>query len=188
MEKLVETAESNERAGIVAPLILYADEPSVVWSAGADFNSIIFKASIRGDGMRKSNYAGVQEVTLATGAAMLVRTKAIREIGLLDEKYFAYYEETKWQYEMKKRGWKIMLQPEAVVKHKIAASTGGGESPLSTYYLVRNRGLFISDECPLALKPIAYASLVFEVLARKNIAMAARGLLDFVVGKTGRMS
>ncbi len=198
LEKLVHAAERLPQAAIVAPLIVYASKPDAVWSAGASFNNLIFKAGIRGDGSKTDDWREQEELQLTTGAAMLVRSTAVRQVGLLDEKYFAYYEETKWQHEMKKAGWKIALEPAAVVRHKVAASTGGGESPLSTYYLVRNRGLFIRDECPFSLKPIAYASLVAEVLARAglnaiklraaNVIMACRGLFDFVTGKTGEMT
>ncbi len=196
LSKLVDVLEREPAAAIATPLTVFYNRPEIVWTAGARFNPVIFKAGLRGEGKPSSVFKQIEQVPLATGAAMLVRARAIRQAGLLDPKYFAYYEETKWQHRMKQVGWIILLVPQARVRHHVAASTGGGESPLSTYYLVRNRGFFIADECPAILKPIAYTSLALEVLGRSaialvkmrpaNAAMAFSGLFDFVLGKGGK--
>lgn len=54
---------------------------------------------------------------------MLVRRKAIEEVGALDEHYFMYAEEVDWCYAMRQGGWAVWYQPEATVVH-----VGGGSS------------------------------------------------------------
>lgn len=194
--KLVATAEKMPQAAIVAPLIVQKGDRRRVWSAGTDFNNWIFKASLMGVGDDASRYGSRREIPLAVGAAILVRCKAIGEVGLLDEKYFAYYEETKWEILMKRAGWKIVLEPWAVVLHAAASSSGGGRTALSTYYLVRNRGWLIYELCPFYLKPVAYPSLVAEAFARavqaaiRGDGSTARasigGLADFLKGRSGK--
>jgi hypothetical protein len=59
----------------------------------------------------------VREVDVVTGCFMLVRRKAIKEVGLMDEKFFMYGEETDWCYRFKKAGWKILFTPDAEIVH-----------------------------------------------------------------------
>ena len=51
------------------------------------------------------------------GACMMVRREALDQVGLLDEDYFLFLEETDWCYRMKKAGWKIYHVPQAEVYH-----------------------------------------------------------------------
>jgi len=66
---------------------------------------------------KKQSYTEPIEVESVIGAAMLVRQKAIEDIGLLDEDYFFFLEETDWCYRMKQKGWSIYFVPEALAYH-----------------------------------------------------------------------
>jgi GT2 family glycosyltransferase len=63
------------------------------------------------------NRDSVSEVDVATGCFMLVRRQAIEKIGLMDERFFVYGEETDWCYRFKKSGWKIMFTPDGQIIH-----------------------------------------------------------------------
>jgi GT2 family glycosyltransferase len=58
------------------------------------------------------------EVETLVGACMVVRKKAIDKVGLLDEDYFFYLEETDWCLRFKKQGWKIVHYPGAEIYHR----------------------------------------------------------------------
>jgi len=58
-----------------------------------------------------------REVDVVTGCFMLVRKEAIEQVGLLDESFFMYGEETDWCWRFKKAGWKILFTPEAQIVH-----------------------------------------------------------------------
>jgi GT2 family glycosyltransferase len=62
-------------------------------------------------------YSGPIEVDSVIGACMMVRREALDQVGLLDEGYFLFLEETDWCYRMKKAGWKIYHVPQAEVYH-----------------------------------------------------------------------
>jgi hypothetical protein len=63
------------------------------------------------------------EVDSVVGAFMLVRTDAIRQVGLFDETYFMYGEDLDWAFRIKQAGWKVMYNPRVTVTHvKRAAS------------------------------------------------------------------
>lgn len=57
------------------------------------------------------------EVESVIGACMMVRREAIGQVGLLDEDYFLFLEETDWCYRIKKAGWKVYHVPQAEVYH-----------------------------------------------------------------------
>ena len=66
----------------------------------------------------------------------------IKDIGLLDENYFLYYEDNDYSMRAKKSGYRLVYQPKSIIWHKNAGSTGGSGSKLQDYYITRNRLLF----------------------------------------------
>jgi GT2 family glycosyltransferase len=59
----------------------------------------------------------IHEIDACTGAAMLVRTKALSEIGLLDERFFMYGEDLDWCYRFKEKQFVVMYHPGLTVIH-----------------------------------------------------------------------
>ena len=59
----------------------------------------------------------VREVDVVTGCFMLVRREAIEQVGVLDEQFFMYGEETDWCYRFKQAGWKLLFTPAAEIIH-----------------------------------------------------------------------
>lgn len=64
------------------------------------------------------------EVDEVSGACMLVRKSAIDQVGLMDERFFMYYEDVDWCRRMRDAGWKTYYLPAAVVTHKLSHSAG----------------------------------------------------------------
>jgi GT2 family glycosyltransferase len=63
------------------------------------------------------NRNDTREVDVVTGCFMLVRQKAIKQVGIMDERFFMYGEETDWCYRFKQAGWKILFTPNAEIIH-----------------------------------------------------------------------
>ena len=66
---------------------------------------------------KEKDYRDPIEVDSVIGACMMVRRGAIEQVGLLDEEFFLFLEETDWCYRIKKAGWKIFHLPQAEVFH-----------------------------------------------------------------------
>lgn len=64
------------------------------------------------------------EIDSGVGACLLVRKKAVDETGMLDERYFFFFEETDWAYQMRLAGWKIFHVPGALIYHLQGQSIG----------------------------------------------------------------
>lgn len=58
-----------------------------------------------------------REVDVVNGCFMLVRRRAVREVGMLDERFFIYAEETDWCYRFREAGWKTIFYPNAEIIH-----------------------------------------------------------------------
>jgi len=66
---------------------------------------------------KERDYPEPVEVDSVIGAGMMVRRDTMEQVGLLDEGYFLFLEETDWCYRMKKAGWKIYHVPHAEIYH-----------------------------------------------------------------------
>lgn len=81
------------------------------------------------------------EVESIIGACMVVSRKAIEQVGMLDERYFFFFEETDWCLSIKKAGWKIFFHPQAKIVHLQGASAKKNHIPARIEYW-KSRYLF----------------------------------------------
>jgi len=97
------------------------------------------------------------DVDYVSGCAMLLRAQALCEVGLFDERFFAYHEDLDWCVRARHAGYRVRYVPQAIVYHRMHASTGGGGylSPI-TYLSARNAILFVRKNAPRR-KQLKYA-------------------------------
>jgi N-acetylglucosaminyl-diphospho-decaprenol L-rhamnosyltransferase len=69
-----------------------------------------------------------RQVDAATGACLFIRRAAISDVGLFDERFFFYYEETDWLIRAKRRGWRTVFLPTVEVVHTSTDSSPGVHS------------------------------------------------------------
>ncbi len=146
LQNLVEQMENNQKIGFCSPKIYYYDyegRRDIINFAGGRIDMVRGISSHIGVNTPDiGQYNFKKEVDWAEGSCMLVRIKTIEKVGLLDSKYFAYWEELDWCLQGKKYGWKSWYIPEAKIWHKIGRSTKK-MSGLSQYYMTRNRIFFM---------------------------------------------
>jgi GT2 family glycosyltransferase len=144
LEPMVRLLQSDPAIGMVSPKIRFFYEPDTVQYAGfTKVNPYTLRMEGIGFGIKdKGQYDKIQETHSAHGCAMMVPMSAVEKVGLMPEMYFLYYEEHDWSMRFLNAGYKIFYQPQSLVLHKEAISTGGRVSLLRTYYFNRNRILF----------------------------------------------
>ena len=198
VEELLEVAAQGEHIGIVAPKIYFVkgyefhkdrykepEREKVFWYAGGimDWANVIGKH--RGvDEVDWGQYDTVEETDFASGCCMFIRREVIEKIGMFDEKYFLYYEDSDLCEKTKRAGFKIMYAPKAFLWHKNAGSVGGSGSMLQDYYITRNRMRF----------GMRYASFRAKIaLIRESINLLFKGrqwqrlgVLDFYRQRFGK--
>ncbi|MBD3348741.1 MAG: glycosyltransferase [Candidatus Eisenbacteria bacterium] len=70
--------------------------------------------------MADFDHEEVREVDWVLGACMMVRREALEDFGLMDERFFLYFEDVDWCYRAWKSGWKVYYVPQAVMRHRYA--------------------------------------------------------------------
>ena len=70
-----------------------------------------------------------------SGCCLLLQSPALKEIGLLDEDFFLYYEDLDWCIRFRKAGWKLIIVPAAKLWHKVAVSSKGSDLPNERYWM-----------------------------------------------------
>jgi GT2 family glycosyltransferase len=143
LEKLVDFMESKPDVWAAAPLIYYYSQQNVIWSAGGKIDERRAMTQMLGtDEDDRGQFGTIPfPVDFATGCAMMVRRTAVEKFGMLDDRFFMYYEEVEWCTRMKDNGLLIYLVPQAKVLHKIVPHTRN-ESPFVHYFMTRNRLLW----------------------------------------------
>ncbi|MBA2742124.1 MAG: glycosyltransferase family 2 protein [Actinobacteria bacterium] len=135
--RLVTFADRRPEAAVVGPRLLNQDgslQRSVrgfptLWRLATEY-FFLRKLAPRSAALN-GFYAGgfdhdeVREAEFVMGACMLVRRSAIDQVGLLDEDYFLFSEETDWCYRFRKAGWQVLFFPGAECVHVGGASHGG---------------------------------------------------------------
>jgi N-acetylglucosaminyl-diphospho-decaprenol L-rhamnosyltransferase len=137
VERLVEFAEARPDAAIVGPRLRNEDGTlqrsargfPTLWRLATEY-FFLRKLAPRSE-LLNGFYAGgfdhesVREVDWLYGPALLVRREAVDAVGLFDESFFMFSEETDWCYRFRAAGWKILFFPGAEVVHVGGASHGG---------------------------------------------------------------
>jgi GT2 family glycosyltransferase len=138
----------------------------------------------------------LRDVSMASLCCLLVPAAVFGDIGLMDERFFMYYDDFDFVARARAVGYRLRLNPAAVIHHRKAASSGGVESPFKLYYASRNRlylmrkhssglrfGLFLAYF--LATRLRYFASYLARGQGRQFRAMLM-GIADFFRGRLGR--
>ncbi len=147
-ELLAALEEAGHSVWAAAPKILYRADPDVIWSAGGWFDWWRGLSIHRGwNEPDAGQYDRPELMEFATACCLLVRGRTFREVGLLDEGYFMYFEDADLAARAGRTGARVAYRPAARVLHDVQGSNEGGDGgppPAVLYYWTRNRYRFIS--------------------------------------------
>lgn len=146
LKNLVKFLEDNEQAGIATGKILTSDH-KLIDSTGEGYSNWGLPFP-RGRGESDNHqYDDRTWVFGASGGASLYRVSMLKEIGLFDEAFFAYYEDVDISFRAQLAGWKVAYVPGAVAYHQIGA-TSGKIKGLTTYQTLKNLPLLLYKNMP----------------------------------------
>ncbi len=154
LARLVEVAEAHPEVGLLGPSVWYHDAPQRLWSAGYRCRPVtLSEQPPRGDPRGTEPYF----VDTLYGCALLIRREVLETVGLLDGRFFMYYEDKDFCQRMRAAGWRLMVVPTARVWHKISPSTSGSRglgTPFQKYHMARSSVLFFAKHTPRWLWPV----------------------------------
>jgi len=148
---LVAALEARPDAGMCASQVrLYGEE--ALDSAGmlvcADGSS-----KQRGHLRPPEFFPVLEEVLFPSGSAALYRRATLEQVGLFDDEFFLYCEDTDLGLRARWAGWRCLYAPEAIVDHHYSHSAGRA-SPLKAYYVERNRLFVLAKNFPARMLPL----------------------------------
>jgi GT2 family glycosyltransferase len=129
---------------------------------------------------KRKHYAMPVAVDSCIGACIMVRKSAMDRVGLLDERYFFFLEETDWAYRMKRAGWKIYFVPGAEIFHAQGKTVGSGVSARILFY--RSRYQFF-EKWHKKIYPMVHCLVFSRLLVNTMLNLWAVG---FTLGLNGR--
>jgi N-acetylglucosaminyl-diphospho-decaprenol L-rhamnosyltransferase len=197
LARLVEFGNARPRAALVGPRLLNTDGTlqrsargfPTPWRLATEFfflrklapRSRVFNAFYAANW----DHATEREVEWLSGAAMLVRRRAVEQVGGVDESFFMFNEESDWQYRMREAGWEVVFFPGAEVVHVGGDATKRDWGRMFTTQ-VRSHVRFVRKHEGPAPAALTRMLLVVALTARgllfrgergRSYRQAARGLL-----------
>ena len=190
---LINCIENNNSVGGVQPLIMNYNKRDSIWSAGGYINKFF--------GITTTNKSLENKLDLdwITGCCMLLKTEVIKKTKLLDENFFAYYEDVDWSLRIKDLGYSLQLVETSLIYHhgSISSNNSTSEGRLSAYvhylnfknhiYFLRKHSEkfnFFGVVLYQLMKLISY-SIYFILRFRFNkLKMIYKGLIDGMKIKT----
>jgi GT2 family glycosyltransferase len=192
---LVETGESDENMGIIGPKIYYYDDPQTIWCIGGKISWKFARGvHIGTNELDKGQYEEKKEFDYISGSAFLIKTEVLKKTGLMDKKFFLYFEETDLTLRASHLRYKSVYTPKAKIWHKVSKSGGGIKEEIGLYYITRNRWLFMkkwakkSDYAFFIVYQL-FGAIIFPLFLsiyyrnRKLFMVYYKGLIDGIIFK-----
>lgn len=142
----------------------------------------------RGRGEQTDTYKSEEVVFGASGGASIYRSTMLRQIGLFDEKFFAYYEDTDISFRAQLAGWKVIYTPSAVVSHRQGETSKKMVRGFTIQQTFKNLPMLFWKNVPVELLPsigvrflVAYTLIFGKALLSKNCPAALKGFLSSIL-------
>ena len=135
----------HHNCSMTTPKMLYYSQPSKIWCAGGYFDRWAAMAG-RHVGMNEVDDGRFDVPTRAEYSptcCTLIQITVFEVVGLMDEQYFVYYDDTDFCLRAFRAGINQFYIPQAHLLHKVSSLTLGDESPFTLQYMARNRAYYI---------------------------------------------
>jgi GT2 family glycosyltransferase len=190
LESMLEVFKLETSAAIAGAKIVYYDDPSKVAQSAGFINWCLGKFK------SLQSYERLIECDYVIGCGWLINREVMDEVGGFDKDYFLMHWEMDFCSRVKKHGYKIFYQPEAVIRHKIPSKIKRD----GLYYLYRNKLLLIKKNATFLQKLTSLTLYAFFWLPKiildslivnrriniKEIKQILKAVYDGIIGKVGK--
>ncbi len=188
--ELLDAGINQYRADMSCPKMMFFDEPKRIWAAGGRFELWHGGRSAHiGEGeIDHGQYERPRMVDYVPTCCVLIRKGVFLKVGLMDERYFVYWDDTDFMYRAKKAGVQLLYFPGATLLHKVASLTGGGDNDTpfairfgtrnSLYFMLKHFGLILALPWLLMSQTVWILKLVLRIKQRSWFAMKQRAFRE----------
>ncbi len=146
---LLAACDADPKLGLVGPTVTYADGRTV-WSRGGRAMTWVGLVRHLEKGKPLADAAPPRRTDYVPGACVLIPRRVLEQVGLLDDAYFAYYDDLDYAYRVRAAGFDVRVLPEATIRHDKSAAAGQAGSsrfsPIQGYLQGRN-GILFARRC-----------------------------------------
>jgi GT2 family glycosyltransferase len=137
-------AETNPDIAMLSPKIYYETERNRIWFANGRQHPCTLDLLDTGRGeIDNPKWLQSRDTDYLLGTCLLVKLAIVLQIGLMDERYFMYFEDLDWSIRMRQAGYRLRLVSNAHLYHLVSVSTGGrADTPIRRYHLARSGIIF----------------------------------------------
>ena len=184
IELLLEQFYQNPKLGIISPKLCYypseeTNHKQIIQFVGCTpVNNFTARNKTLGSFEEdKGQYTTPKPIPYIHGAAMMIPARVMEITGPMDEMFFLYYEELDWSERIRNAGYEVYVEPNALVYHKESVSVGK-LSTLKTYYLNRNRILFMRRNKNIIQFSLFTIFLLLATIPKNTILFVLKGQWD----------
>lgn len=179
LTQMIRCIKERPDVGMCGSTIPFYHEPDKLWAlGGATYNKFIARTRCIGLNQPVNQKIDRKKIErrlkYLAGASILVSRSFLRDVGLMSEDYFLYFEELDWAERAKGR-YSMAYAPESIVYHKVSASTGNDSTNknnrVSEYFMFKNSLLFTYQYFPLFIPFVFTRVTAIYVLKRFRASM-----------------
>ncbi len=139
LDKPVEILYKNKKVGVVQPKIYLMEKPGYLDNTGSFMTKTGFLVH-EGYLEKDSKVFDKEKKVFATkGACMLIKREVIEKIGLFDDDFFAYFEESDFCWRVWLSGYEVIFSPKGSIFHKVGATSKNMNQFSINYHSLKNR-------------------------------------------------
>lgn len=142
--------DTHPQAAAAQPAIYWMHDRSKIWNGEGDFNGVTGLVHSDTKTPTPDDLASFKQAKWVTGCCVLLRNSALQKSGLLNNKFFLYYEDVELSYRLRDNGFELHYLPSVKMYHEAGVSAKispqnqeGNLSPIIHYYIGRNHIWFL---------------------------------------------
>lgn len=194
LNEMIFYAENNQKVGIIGPKICYYDIPNKIQVTQTKIDLWSGRNFLIGDGeIDQGQYDEIQITDYVPGSCFLIKRKVLNKVGLLNEEFYCYWEESDYCMSTKKFGYDCIYYPNSKIWHKVSKSTNKLKGIL-TYYMTRNMFWFMKRHATnvqyivfLIFYGLKFWYILIHFLHKKqykNVLFFFKGIKDGIFSKS----
>lgn len=157
-------AMQQHKADMLVPKMMFFEPKTAIWCAGGYFKPWMgYVTGHSGEGREdRGQFDAARRIPYAPTCCMLVGIGVFGRVGVMDERYFVYGDDTDFCWRARRVGCALWYDPRQVLYHKVSSLTGGSQSDFTARFATRNKVYFaLKNLGPLR---IAYSFMLYHVI------------------------
>ncbi|MFP4579310.1 MAG: glycosyltransferase family 2 protein [Candidatus Sumerlaeia bacterium] len=178
LKAMLDLAESDRKIGMVGGRIVVLGHPELTQEIGARVEwPRCFLRKMGADWENAQDRQKVYDVDYVAACSMMVRVKAVEEVGIWDSGYFVFFDDIEWGIRFRRAGWKVKATRDSVIEHDSFHERRLKNKPGQDHLCLRNALFFMHQFCPRRIRPFFFLR-VFRFIVQDALQQRLLGRIN----------